>query len=205
MGVKRTPGENNTGRRLRKAGMEDDRRARIAALKVAGLSIRQIHDRFEETGVINPDTGKAWSIGMIAEDLKIIDDKWKAEAMRDIGAWKKIELEKLEDIENKARWAWENGIGKKAKVLHEETTGGKDGGGTKDSTTTEDLNGDPRYLGILLDCQMRRAKLIGLDEALKTETTGKGGGPIEISDTERAAKLEELLVKVTQRVEEPKG
>jgi len=98
MGVKRTPGENNTGRRLRKAGMEDDRRARIAALKVAGLSIRQIHDRFEETGVINPDTGRAWSIGMIAEDLKIIDDKWKAEAMRDIGAWKKIELEKLEDI-----------------------------------------------------------------------------------------------------------
>jgi hypothetical protein len=183
--------------------MGDDRRARIAALKVKGLSIRQIQVRFEETGVVNPETGKAWSIGLISEDIKAINERWKAETIRDWCEWKRLELEKTDWTEREAREAWERGIGKKAKVLHEETTGGKDGGGVKDSTTTEELNGDPRYLSVLLDCQKRRAQLIGFDAAMKTEHSGPGGGAIEITDSERALKLEALLAKVSERVEEP--
>jgi hypothetical protein len=182
--------------------MADDRRARIASLKVQGLSIRQIQARFEQDGYCNPDTGRPWSIGMIAEDLKMLEDRWKAEAQRDIAIWKKIELAKIDEIEREARAAWERGIGKKQKTTQEKTTGGKEGESTKASVVTEEWIGDPRFLQVLLDCQARRAKLMGLDEALRTETTGRGGGPIEITDSERALKLEALLAKVSERAKE---
>jgi hypothetical protein len=191
---------NNRGnRRARKSVMEDDRRARIAALKVKGLSVRQIQARFELDGVFNPLTGRAWSIGVISEDMSAIDARWKAETIRDWGEWKRIELEKIDQIEKEAQTAWDRGIGKKQKTIQEKTTGGREGGGTKASVVTEDLNGDPRYLSVMLDCQKRRAQLIGFDAAMKTEHSGPGGGAIEITDSERALKLEALLEKVACR------
>jgi hypothetical protein len=54
----------------------------------------------------------------------------------------------------------------------------------------------------MLDCQKRRAQLIGFDAAMKTEHSGPGGGAIEITDSERALKLEALLEKVAGRAED---
>ena len=186
-------------KKLRLAATVDDRRQRVAALKVKGLSIRQIYARLHADGIHNPHTGRPWSIGILSEDLQVIDEQWKTEAMKDWGTWKKQELEKIDQIEKEARTAWERGIGKKQKTTQEKTTGGKDGGSSKVGIVTEELNGDPRYLQVMLDCQKRRAQMIGFDAALKSEHSGPGGGPIEVSDAERAAKLEQILLVVAER------
>jgi hypothetical protein len=203
--VNKRKGENSWTRRKQVSALVDDRRQRLAALKVKGLSIRQIQAQLEKDEVFNPSTGRVWSIGILSEDLQFVDERWKAETLKDWGAWKKQELEKLDQIEREARTAWERGIGKKKKKIRERTIGGKDGGSSKVGLVTEELNGDPRYLQVMLDCQKRRAQMIGFDAALKSEHSGPGGGPIQITDAERAQKVEALLEATLARIgKEPK-
>jgi hypothetical protein len=191
-------GLNRLVKRRRDATMHDNRRARIAALKVQGYTLKQMQAKLTEDGCVNPHTGHSWSIGQIHNDLRFLDAQWQAEALRDVGTWKRVELEKIDQIEKEARKAWDRGIGLKKKTTQEKTTS-PDGEGTKASVVTEDLNGDARYLRVMLDCQERRAKLMGLDAASKTEVTGKDGAPIELSDAERAKEIESLLLVAAER------
>jgi hypothetical protein len=197
-------GLNRLVKRRRDATMHDNRRARIAALKVQGYTLDQIQAKLAEDGCVNPHTGHPWSIGQIHNDLKLLDARWQAEALQDVGEWKRAELERIDQIEKEARKAWDRGIGLKRKTIQEKTTG-PDGEGTKASVVTEDLNGDARYLKVMLDCQERRAKLMGLDAASKTEVTGKDGAPIELSDAEKAKEIEALLLIAAERAKGSKG
>jgi hypothetical protein len=204
MGGAMTPGHNSRDPRwkLKMQGVNDNRKALIASMKVQGYTIRQMLDKFEQEGVVNPVTGKRWSMGIVSKDMKELTEEWRKATMKDINTWKTQELEKIDQIEREAWRAWNRGIGKKQRTTQEKMTGGKSGGGTKASIVTEDLNGDPRYLAVMLDCQNRRAKLMGLDEPGKTEHSGKGGGPIEVSDAERVAKIEALILSVDSRQDE---
>lgn len=193
-------------KRRKDAAMHDDRRARVAALKVQGLSLKQIAVKLSDEGCFNPNTGRPWSVGQIHNDLAYVDAQWQAEALRDVGEWKRYELAKLDQIEKEATKAWNRGIGLKKKTMQEKVTGGKEGDVTKASVVTEDLNGDARYLRVMLDCQERRAKLMGLDMASKTELTGKDGAPIvEVSDAEKAKEIEAILLVAATRAKESKG
>jgi hypothetical protein len=100
---------------------------------------------------------------------------------------RQIELERLDGIYSRALEAWHRGIGEKKKIVEEQSQ--KDGQKTR--TETEDLNGDPRYLQVMLDCQGRRAKLLGLDAPEKKDITSDGK-PL-FTDDERAKRIRALL------------
>jgi len=198
---------NPAQERAKNAAMVDERRARVASYKVRGFSIRQMRVALAEDGHTNPATGEPWSIGILARDLSELDKRWKAEALRDIAAWKVVELERLDAVERAAWEAWERGIGKKQKTITERNQGGK-GSVAKARIETEELNGDPRYLAVILDCQQRRARLLGLDAPAKIEGSGPGGGPlIEVVIRDAVAKQspieEKVHVETDGRAEEP--
>ena len=100
MGVNR--GENRGTDRAKLEAMVDDRRARVASGKVRGLSIRQIRAEMAGSGCVNPKTGEAWSVGILMKDLKALDERWKAEALRDTSEHRRQELQEIAEIEREA-------------------------------------------------------------------------------------------------------
>ena len=50
----------------------------------------------------------------------------------------------------------------------------------------------PKWLTIRLQCQERRAKVLGLDAAQKLEHSGKDGGPIQVDVAAIEAKIRAL-------------
>ena len=167
-------GNNKGTDRAKMAAAVDDRRARVASFKVRGLSIRQTAVALEKVGVVNPKTGKGWSALVIHQDLQFLQERWRTEALGDITEAKTRELAKLDEVEAQAWEAWHRSIGKTKKTLTERRTGGRTPG-EKAAVSTEELNGDPRYLTIVLDCQARRAKMLGLDMPTKIAPTTPDG------------------------------
>jgi hypothetical protein len=168
---------NNTA--ASREAMIDDRRARVASYKVQGLSIRKIVAALAKDKCVNPDSGRPWNTATIQSDLVHLTEVWKASALRDITQVKADELAKLDELEREAWQAWRRGIGRKQ--IRTTKTGGVDGGSV--SLKTETLNGDPRFLALVLDCQQRRAKMLGLDEPTPFALAGPGGGPIPVGAT----------------------
>jgi len=169
-------GNNSGTRTAQREAMLDARKAKVASYKVQGFSIRQTAAALAKDKLVNPDTGKPWSIKAIHDDLAALTSEWKASALRDITEVKAAELAKLDELEREAWIAWRRGIGRKQTRTTKSVKVGKgDAVLALPETTlrTEHLNGDPRYLGIVLDCQQRRAKILGLDAPTKLEHGGK--------------------------------
>ena len=64
--------------------------------------------------------------------------------------------------------------------------------------------GDDKAIDRLLRISERRAKLLGLDAAIRKELSGPGGGPLTIDDastSELARRFEELVERTAQRME----
>ena len=189
-------------RKKRRAAMVDERRARVASLKVRGFSIRQIEAELVKAGVVNPDTGKPWGTSTIGEDVAFLDASWRAKAASDTSEWGARELAGLDEAEREAWAAWHRGIGKKQQTFSERKDGaGKQEGGSKASVRTDDINGDPRYLSVILECQQRRAQLLGLDaptrSEVKIETPGVMIVPVagSVAEWEASAEAAQAALK----------
>jgi len=161
---------NNTAKSREE--MLEDRRARVASYKVRGMSIRQTIAALAKDGCVNPDSKKPWSVRAVQEDLEHLSARWKAEALRDITQAKADELAKLDELEREAWAAWRRSIGRKQ--VRTTKTGRVDKEGTvitepEVSLKTEVLVGDPRFMTVILDCQARRAKMLGMDAPAKLQ------------------------------------
>lgn len=122
-------------------------------------------------GKIQPEIAELLGISraMVAYDLKAIQEQWRGDTVRDLDADKAWELAKIDELE-RTYWAiWES--------------------------SRETRDGNPAYLGGVLKCIQRRAKLLGLDAPAKREHAGPGGGPIPVQTQPDLSKLstEELL------------
>ena len=176
------PGKTPANERAKLQAMVDERRARVASYKVRGFSLREIRLKLAEDGHVNPKKESPWSIGILSKDVKTLEERWRTEALADITVHQARELEKLDQLEREAWSAWHRGIGTKKKTVTEKGTGGQ-GTRARASVVTEELNGDPRYLAIIVDCQQRRARMLGLDAPLRSEHTGKDGKPMQVEST----------------------
>ena len=160
---------------------------------------------------------KEWTIPMIAREvgvseatvtreLRSLSEEWKEAAKEDIEAIKARELRKLDRIESEATKAWERSLQDyNRKVVSErpgkEAKDEKAKGRGKDRTAsieTGSQNGDPRFLRIILDCQERRAKILGSDAPTKVAPTDPTGTqPYKsMTDAELDARIRELAGKL---------
>jgi len=80
------------------------RRERVASLRLRGLTEREIEAALEQQGFINVETGKPFSHGTIAADLKALHKQWMANAARDIADHKADQLAELREL-SRRNWA----------------------------------------------------------------------------------------------------
>lgn len=94
------------------------RRAYVANLRLRGLTHREIvstlekkHNEDVETNNpnpigcgINPRTKKAWSVGIINEDIANVEKEWKESALRDIIEHKARQLAEIAEVK-KQGWS----------------------------------------------------------------------------------------------------
>ena len=180
----------------RRAALIDDRRTRVASYKVRGFSIRQTIAALAVDGCLNPETNKPWTLPVISGDIQAIRAHWQAEAQKDIGEWVKHELQAIDEVERQAWAAWNRSVGT-SRVTVSERKDGKN----KASVRTEDLAGDARFLTIVLDCQQRRAHLLGLDSPTRIEAKMSGPGVMvvplasSVAEWEAAADVAQQTLK----------
>lgn len=131
------------------------------------------------------------SIGQVCQHMKIVVARWKDRAEVNVGHRIEEECKKLDVTEREARAAWEKSKAD-AKARSKVIEGVPGAGGSVTPRTvrvtehTEEQYGDPRYLEVILKCQERRAKLLGID-VTKVEHSGEvevtkiiyGGDPAE--------------------------
>ena len=118
--------------------------------------------------------------GQISRDLRVIQKQWQEQTQLNLDEAKVRELAKLDEIERQAWDAWEKSR-KDAETM--EVTGMAQGGRGKPDKVkkiTKGQAGDSRFLAIVLECQKRRAEILGLDAPKKLEHGGIDGGPIPI-------------------------
>lgn len=143
---------------------------------IQGYNDRQVTEK------LNAERPYQITVRQVNYDRHKIEALWKAEMMADIDGLKRRELQELAVAESEAWAAWE-----KSKLDAERTTqemiegGGAAGGRKKASKTKEGQCGDVSYLRVLLDIQVRRAKLLGLDAPEKSELSGPGGSPMQVT------------------------
>ena len=90
----------------------DDRRRKVAALRLRKLSLREIEKKLAEEGVVNPNTGKPWGLGTIARDMEALEHQWRREAAADVAQLKALELAEINEVK---RSCW--GLGRPDLVL----------------------------------------------------------------------------------------
>lgn len=165
--IDETAGKGITCKKRTASQLLDDR-AFCASYLLRSYSIDQITRLLNER---NTNEGRGYTITrqQVGYDLKLLRTQWKAAALESIGDQIVIELEKLDLIERELWDAWDRSKGRKERVKSKVNKTDKDGSSVDDEVerTTETLNGDPRYMTLILQARERRAALLGLDQPLR--------------------------------------
>ncbi len=146
----------------------------------------------EILAVINADRSPAHAIGysQLRYDIRELEDRYKKKHIRPITLARARELEELEVLECEARAAWERSK-EASKSVKRETAevmvdGVKKQVPIKVVQETEQRDGDPSFLLVIMRIKERRAKLLGLDAPEKQEIEAKVSHGVDI-DALRAA------------------
>lgn len=98
----------------------------------------------------------------VSYDLKILQDRWRKAALRDLDTAKAEQLAKIDELEREYWRAWEESKETYESSVTEKVTAGETSR-LKAYLRKEDRVGDPRYLAGVQWCIERRCKLLGLD------------------------------------------
>jgi Putative ATPase subunit of terminase (gpP-like) len=123
---------------------------------------------------------KGWTQTAIAEhlgvrqktvctDLQVVRGEWRGSMIRDFDLLREEELKKLAVLEQEAWAAWE----RSQKPAQEARV--KDGDQSKATKTMKTRTGDPRFLEVILRCNVSRRLLLGLDAPVKVAPTSPDG------------------------------
>lgn len=67
--------------KLSSATIVANRRLKVQQLTLRGLSQREILQVFQQQRIVNPQSGKPWSLGTINGDIQALEAQWDAAAM----------------------------------------------------------------------------------------------------------------------------
>lgn len=143
-----------------------ERRMRISEFFLRGYCQEQIADK---TGV---------SQAQVSRDLKAISKAWQQTAESNIARVKAQDLMKLRRLERESNEGWARS---KYKIVIE-----KDGDG-KEVEKAIPLDGNPKFLEVVLKVIQRRGEMLGYDAPKQLDHTsgGKQLGPIILIDNGR--------------------
>lgn len=111
------------------------------------------------------------SQGMISNDLKLIQQRWREQTTFNLDEAKGKELARLDALERECWAAWEQSKSERTKARQKTSGKGKDGKAaiTEASMEKEQRDGNPAFLQAVLSCIDRRCKLLGLDAPTKQQ------------------------------------
>lgn len=81
-----------------------DRRRRVAAFRLRGLTQREIVSALDQSGYRNPNTGKPYALMTINADLQAIREEWHEEAVQDISVHIAAVQAEIREVRRRA-WA----------------------------------------------------------------------------------------------------
>lgn len=202
---------------MRPNGSRDDiiaaRRERVAHWRLRGLSLRGIAGKLQDEGLVNTN-GKPFTHVTIKFDLDALDKAWQERARGAIDDQKARELAKLDAVEAEAWAAWEASLMPRTVTISETVKERGDaldaeaqkGEGEQEAKepplitirdktrrTVEQSTGDPRYLDIIKDCGVKRAKLMGWEAPTKTQSANVDLTSLTVEQLERLAAGEDVL------------
>jgi len=82
----------------------DHRRRAVAALRLRGLTVREIEEALAERGIVNEKGSKPWSRGVIQNDLTALGEEWQKAARASTDELKANILAELREA-RRAAWA----------------------------------------------------------------------------------------------------
>lgn len=129
----------------------------------------------------------------VSRDLKMLEQRWKKEAVDEIAALKARELIKINNLEREAYDAWEKSKSEKVTKAKKQS-GQSESARIELSTKLEGTFGDKRYLDTVQWCIDRRCKLLGLDAPVAI--TGK----IENEHTDKLKKVVDKMSDEERKV-----
>lgn len=140
------------------------------------------------------------SVPTIVRDLAEIRQRWLESTLRDFDEAKSQELARIDLVEVEAWQGWTDSRGKNTTERIEDKEATQFSGVNK-ITEIKQLNGDPRYLQVVLGCIERRCKLLGLNEPDKVAPTSPDGRepykpPRSVKEEELDARISELMDKL---------
>jgi predicted transcriptional regulator len=119
-------------------------------------------------GETQASIGKSLGISQqtVSDNLKEIRSRWLESSIRDFDEIKAEQLAKIDRVESECWEQWERSKKQKKTRKNEEILTGK-GSIIKESETSQDQCGDPRFIAEIMKCIERRCALLGLDSELK--------------------------------------
>jgi len=91
------PRNSNSG------GLVELRRERVARLSLRGLTVREIVYAIGRD-LVNPKTGKAYSLGTIGNDLLVLQSRWMEQSMEAMQILRAHQMAELSEVK-RAAWA----------------------------------------------------------------------------------------------------
>lgn len=88
------------------AALVEARRHKVGQLLLRGLTQREIERALATQKIHNPQTRKPWSLGTVNADIKILEQEWREQALKDRAEMKADVAAELEYLK---RTAWANG------------------------------------------------------------------------------------------------
>lgn len=175
------------------------RRERVAHWRLRGLTQREIAAALAEElpSLVNPDTGKPYSLGTINADLKALDAQWKREAKASTDLHRAQMLAELRAVR---RAAWEGAATPRAQAALIGALEGDEDGEVRHAAAKALGQVGVSDLRAVLLALKQEAELLGLDAPTKiAPTTPDGKEPqqhgltLVLTDADRAARAIELL------------
>lgn len=143
----------------------------IATQYLRGHTIRQIVD------VVNKKSKRKTSIRTVHNDIKSLLAEWKESRTMEIDDAKRVELERINNIEQTAWAGWETSLKLKSTVKKKGSGANSAGAYTSEEETSkvEETPGNPAFLRIIMDCVNKRCEILGLNSPLKIDGEGFNG------------------------------
>lgn len=139
----------------------------------ANLRLRRIHLSEIQRQMNERPNRRKVSLATVYADCKLAEKMWREEAVAAVAVGKNEMLAELDLIREEAWKMWENS--KKPRIIKSarkrgQTQGDAAGNESTTGVVQEERHGDVAALKLLIETQERKAKLLGLDAAIKMES-----------------------------------